>query len=208
MNKKILIADEQYVVRIGTSKVLEKKFANIGIDYAESFDEAKKKLQIEKFDLIILEIKMPKKIFTLVIKELKAIQKDVMIMIFSTCKENIAIQYVQEGANGYLNKSSNEETLTKAVQLIFEEGYYYPISLLNKLSEGKSNNNPKIILSKREFQVFELLAKGTENSKIAIILGIHIATVTTYKNRIYTKLGIHNMVDLIKVYNKKYLNMN
>lgn len=180
---------------------MKKKFTEIIIDYAENYEEAKRKLHVEKFDLIILEIKMPKKIFKFVIKELKAIQKDIKIMIFSTYKEYIAIQYIQEGADGYLNKSSNEETLANAVQLIFEEGHYYPLSLLNKLSNQKSKTNPQIILSKREFQVFELLSKGTENLKIANLLNIHTATVATYKRRICTKLNINTLVDLIKAYN-------
>lgn len=206
MNKKILIADEHYVVRIGTAKVLEKKFTKIVVDHADSYEEIKRKLQINKFDLIIMDVKMTRSIFKLVFKELKAIQKDIKIMVFSTYEENIAIEYIRKGAKGYLNKSSDEETLINAIQSIFEDGYYYPSSIIKMLSDRQHENNTEIILSKREFQVFELLVKGKVNSEIASILDIRSTTASTYRRRIYAKFDVYSLIDLIKIYNRKYLN--
>ncbi|WP_449397791.1 response regulator [Chryseobacterium wanjuense] len=205
MNKKILIADDHYVVRLGTALILESQFAKISIDYAESYDEVKSKLNSEKFDLIILDIEMPGSTFKKMIKELKIIQEDLMIMIFSSYKESVAIEYIQEGAEGYLNKLSSEKTLIKAVQSIFEDGYYYPFKLVKQLSARPQKEEVESVLSEREFQVFKLLVEGNGNLEIANILQIQMTTASTYKRRIYAKLGVNNIIDLLKIYNSQKL---
>ncbi len=202
MNKRILIADDHYVVRLGTKMALESKFSNIYIDFAENYYEAKEKLVTERFDLIMLDIEMEGSIFKNMIKELKMIQDDIKIMIFSSSKENIAVEYIQEGAQGYLNKLSNDETIIKAIQSIFEEGYYYPFQVVKLLSDKPQKEDIKGVLSEREFQIFNLLGEGNGNLEIANILDIQIGTVGTYKKRIYTKLGIKNLIDLFKIYTK------
>lgn len=201
MNKKILIADDHYVVRLGTSISLENNFTRLSINYAESYSEVKEQLIASRFDLIILDINMPGSIHKNMIKDLKAIQKDVLIMIFSSYDENVAVEYIQEGAEGYLNKLSNEKTLIKAITSIFEEGYYYPLNLIRLLSDPPQKKDLEKLLSEREFEVFKLLAEGNGNIEIANILHIQMTTVSTYKSRIYAKLGISNLIDLLKLYN-------
>jgi len=205
MNKKILIADDHYVVRLGTSMLLENNFTRLFIGYAESYREVKEQLSASRFDLIILDINMPGSTYKNMIKELKDIQEDVLIMIFSSFEEHVAIDYINEGADGYLNKLSSEKTLIKAIQSIFEEGYYYPLNLVKLLTNPTKKTTIKSILSEREIQVFKLLAEGNGNIEIANILHIQVTTVSTYKRRIYAKLGINNLVDLLKIYGSQNL---
>lgn len=201
MNKKILIADDHYVVRLGTSMALENNFTNLFIDYAENYSEVLAKLNASKFDLLILDINMPGSIYKNMIKDLKNIQEDLLIMIFSSFEETVALEYIQEGADGYLNKLCNERILIKAVKAIFEEGYYYPLNLVKLLTDPPQKIDIQKLLSEREVQVFTLLAEGNGNIEIANILDIQVTTVSTYKRRIYAKLGISNLVDLLKIYN-------
>lgn len=201
MNKKILIADDHSVVRLGTALVLENQFSNIFCDYAENYGEVKKKLHEERFDLLILDIDMEGSTFKLMIKELKMIQEDLPILIFSSYKENIAVEYIQEGAEGFLNKLSNEQTLIKAVQTIFEDGFYYTPQLIEQLSAHRQKKDIIETLSERELQVFRLLAEGNGNLEIANTLNIQMTTASTYKRRIYAKLGVDNVIDILKIYN-------
>lgn len=202
MNKKILIADDHHVVRVGTSMILKSKINDISIDFAENYTEVKQKLASQKFDLVILDIDMPESTFKLMIKELKTIQEDLLIMIFSMYKDNVAMQYIREGAEGFLNKLSDEKTIVKAVNSIFEDGFYYPPQIISQIAKGKIGINVAEILSKREFQVFELLAIGNGNLEIANILDIKIPTVGTYKRRINEKLKINNIIELLNIYNE------
>lgn len=201
MDKKILIADDHYVVRLGTSMLLENNFTRLSIDYAENYAEVKEKLYDSKYDLIILDINMPGSIYKDMIKDLKNIQEDILIMIFSAFEESVVLEYIQEGAEGYVNKLSTEKTLVNAIKGIFEEGYYYPLNLVRLLSDPPQKKDVKKLLSEREFEVFKLLAEGNGNLEIANILDIQMTTVSTFKRRIYAKLGINNLIALLKIYN-------
>lgn len=200
MNKKILIADDHYVVVLGTSMLLKQYSSEISIDSAGSYHEVKEKITNERFDLLMLDIEMPGSIFKFMIKELKMIQKDLLIMIFSSYKENVAIEYIHEGAEGFINKLSDEKTLIKAIKSIFEDGYYYPANLM-QYALNPSQRKGTEVLSHRELEVFKLLIQGNGNLEISNILDINISTVSTYKRRIYAKLGVNNPIDLLKIYN-------
>ncbi|WP_228413540.1 response regulator [Chryseobacterium sp. CH21] len=59
MNERILIADDHYVVRAGTSLVLETAYPELKIDFAENYDQVKNKIAFSRYDLLILDIDMP-----------------------------------------------------------------------------------------------------------------------------------------------------
>lgn len=202
MTKKILIADDHHVVRIGTALILEKNFNDVEVDFAETYDEAKQKIESEKFDLLILDIELPGSIFKSMVKEIKSISPETLILIFTSYKENIALQYIEEGANGFLNKQSDPEHFVKAVEAIFKDGYYYTSEMMNEILKGNQKKKAIENLSERELQVFNLLAKGNGNLEIANTLNIEESTVGTYKRRVYQKLKISNLVELLEIYSE------
>lgn len=202
MTKKILIADDHHVVRIGTAMILEKNFNHFEIDFAETYGEAKNKIESEKYDLVILDIELPGSILKSMVKEIKKISEDTLILIFTSYKENIALQYIEEGANGFLNKQSDPDHFVKAIEALFKDGYYYTPEITNELLKGNRKRNAVENLSEREMQIFNLLAKGNGNLEIANALNIEESTVGTYKRRVYQKLKITNLVELLDIYNK------
>lgn len=202
MTKRILIADDHHVVRIGTTLILEKNFERFDIDFAETYDEVREKLRAVKFDLVILDIELPGSTFKSMVKEIKSISEETLVLIFTSYKESIAMQYIQEGANGFLNKLSNPETFVKTIEGIFKDGYYYTPGVLNEMVIQMQKKSPVEILSERELQVFDLLAKGNGNLEIANVLNIEESTVGTYKRRVYQKLKIKNLIELLEIYNE------
>jgi len=202
MTKKILIADDHHVVRIGTAMILEKNFNHFEVDFAETYGEAKNKIESEKYDLVILDIELPGSILKSMVKEIKRISEDTLILIFTSYKENIALQYIEEGANGFLNKQSDPDHFVKAIEALFKDGYYYTPEIMNELLKGNKKRNAVENLSEREMQIFNLLAKGNGNLEIANALNIEESTVGTYKRRVYQKLKITNLVELLDIYNE------
>lgn len=202
MTKKILIADDHHVVRIGTAMILEKNFNHFEVDFAETYGEAKNKIESEKYDLVILDIELPGSILKSMVKEIKSISEDTLILIFTSYKENIALQYIEEGANGFLNKQSDPDHFVKAIEALFKDGYYYTPEITNELLKGNKKRNAVENLSEREMQIFNLLAKGNGNLEIANALNIEESTVGTYKRRVYQKLKITNLVELLDIYNE------
>ncbi|MCT2560376.1 response regulator transcription factor [Chryseobacterium herbae] len=199
MNERILIADDHYVVRAGTALVLESAYPKLKIDFAENYEQVQKHLSDRHYDLLLLDIDMPGTQYKKMISELKSIQESLKILIFSGYDKDVAIQYIREGAEGYLSKQSSEEEIREAVKSVIEKGYYYPGELIGLIIQNKKSN-PAEKLSSREYEIFTLLASGNGNLEIGNKLDIQMSTVSTYKKRIFQKLNISNIAELIKVH--------
>ncbi|THV56439.1 response regulator [Chryseobacterium candidae] len=205
MTRKIIIADDHFVVRLGTTLILESHYKDVTISCAESYTELTEKLCAESFDLLILDINMPESKYLNMIDEIKIIQPNLKILVFSVYDDDIAVQYIIEGADGYINKLSDENNILEAVQQIFETGTYYSQDIVKKLVLSAKKDtpiNPLETLSEREKEIFDLLAKGYGNIEISNELNLHLSTVSTYKSRIYKKLNIKNTVDLVRLGDK------
>lgn len=198
MEKKILITDDHYIIRAGTAFLLESKLTiPCTVDFADSFRETKDKIRNEQYDLLILDIDMPDSIFKAMIKEIKSIQENIKILIFSMYEEDVAMQYIYEGADGYLNKNSLEAEIVNAVQTILENGNFYTPKIMSMiLSHSK---NPVEKLSEREFEVFKLLVQGNGNIEISKILNLQMSTVSTYKRKVLEKLNVKTVVELVRI---------
>ena len=206
MHNEILIVDDHLVVRTGVSIILEEKIKNISISTTENYNETLSILKQKPFDLIILDINIPGGRNTTMIEEIKDIQPETKVLIFSVYEEEThACPYIIAGANGYLNKLSDKKKLTDAIDTILKTGNYLTPSIVNELvkaSTNKASMNPLDKLSKREREISELLVKGDGNIEIANKLSIQLTTVSTHKNKIFNKLNIKNIVQLISLFNK------
>lgn len=200
---KILLVDDHLVVRIGVGIVLKNQIEDVTISHAENFLETITILKQESFDLIILEINIPGGKSSEILAEIKEIQPTVKILIFSIYDQRSAYKYIILGAHGYLSKLSCEKKIVIAVRTILEGGSYISAEVIEKIIEAalhKIEINPLAVLSKRELEIAELLVIGNGNLEIANKLNIQMSTVSTYKNRMYEKLKIHTLVELINIF--------
>ncbi|MCG9794059.1 response regulator [Flavobacterium algicola] len=206
MQKEILIVDDHVVVSSGVSIILGQKFKGFNIYTTENYNQTLKTLKSKKIDLIILDINIPGGKNTDMIHELKSIQPDIKILIFSVYNEEThACPYIVAGANGYLNKLSTKKEITKAVDTILKTGSYLTPTILQSLIDNSTNKesaNPLDKLSMRQKEITELLIQGDGNIEIANKLSIQLTTVSTHKNKIFNKLKIKNIVELISLLNK------
>lgn len=208
--KNIIIADDHYVVRVGTSIIIESEFNEVKIFYAEKYTQVLDLLRTTKIDLIILDINMPESKYIEMISEIKSINAQVKILVFSVYEENIAIQYIMSGADGYLNKLSDESEIINAIKNIFEIGNYFPNKILDKIikyARNEISTNPFENLTQKEFKIFELLMNGNGNLEISNILDLKKSTISTHKKRIFEKLNVKSIPEMINLYNEiKYKN--
>ncbi|BFO67481.1 UvrY/SirA/GacA family response regulator transcription factor [Chryseobacterium sp. KCF3-3] len=214
MNKKIIIADNHFVVRIGATLILKSYYKKMHQDHiicnTPSYSELTNRLLKEKFDLLILDMNMPGSPSLKMIKELKEIQPELKILIFSIYGNDIGLQYIIEGAEGYLNKSSEEDKIIEAVESIFEVGKYYSIDIVDLLVASMQKktvlSSPIDVLSEREKEIFDLFLEGYGNLEVSNILNLHKSTINTYKIRIFKKLNIKTIADLIRIGDKNKKN--
>ncbi|MCU4189429.1 response regulator transcription factor [Flavobacterium sp. HXWNR29] len=209
MSYKILIVDDHMVVKTGVSIILNSEINDLDIQFASTFSETLDKVKQFSYDLIILDINIPGGKNIEMIPEIRAIVPEVKILMFSAHEEEFyALRYVSAGADGFLNKLSSEEKLIDAVRSIREFGKYLTENLIDQLNNNLLNDeplNPFDKLSKREIEIANLLVRGDGNLEISNNLGIQMSTVSTYKNRIFEKLKINNLVELIE---KHHLHCN
>ena len=206
MANRILIVDDHLVVTTGVSLILEGNFNDLTIFTAKNFPETISFVKENKVDLIILDINIPGGRNREMIQDIRAFLPDVKILIFSAYSDDdYACQYIIAGANGYLNKLSSEETIVLAIDSILKKGSYFTPDIINKIVSANINKtaiNPLDNLSKRELEISELLLSGDGNIEIANKLNIQMSTVSTYKSRIFEKLNVRNLVELITIFKK------
>lgn len=206
--KKILIADDHSIVRLGASVIINEKFKNIEIVTATTIKEVYDQLNSSEFDLLLLDINMPGGNNIKVIKETLDIQNDLKILVFSSYDENIyALRYIEAGAAGYLNKNTAMEELANAIQSIQDRGRYMSDAIkdlyVQKLTTTKSSldkANPLFKLSNREMDVAKHLIEGHGILEVSNLLKLSSSTVSTYKSRIFEKLVVNNIPELIELF--------
>lgn len=161
-------------------------------------------LKDTKIDLLVLDINFPDGNSLNILSETKTLQPELKILIFSAYEEDLyALRYLNAGASGYLNKGSNEDEIKQALQSMMVSGKYITQNIKDRILESyisKKPLNPLEQLSNREVEVARLLIKGFGNMEIAELLQIKKSTVSTFKNRIFEKLEIVNLAELIDLF--------
>lgn len=167
-----------------------------------SFNETVEFIKTNKIDLVILDINLPGGNNIQMLDSLNEIQKNIRVLMFSAYEENLyATRYLQAGAKGYLHKQNSNAEIKKAIQTVCSGGVYMSDDvkniMLNKMLNHDENQNPLDLLSNREFEVAQMLIYGHGITDISSLLNLQMSTVSTYKNRIFEKLNVTNIVQLI-----------
>lgn len=205
-NTKIsfLVADDHTVVRQGLSMIIKELYTHATVFQVENFVSILEVLKQNPIDVLILDINFPDGNSITLIPEVKKIRPELKIMIFSAFDETVhALRFFNAGANGYLNKLSEEDEIKFAISTLVAEGKYISDvtkeKILNSYLLGKKIN-PIEHLSGREIEIARLLVKGYGNLEISNALDIQKTTVSTYKKRIFEKLQIDNLAELIELF--------
>src|SRR5690606_32174952 len=108
-NKKIsfLVADDHTVVRQGLSMIIKELYENATVFQVENFVSILEVLKKQSIDVLILDINFPDGNSITIIPEVKKVNPELKIMIFSAFDETVhGLRFFNAGANGYLNKLS------------------------------------------------------------------------------------------------------
>lgn len=206
--KKILIADDHSIVRFGVAMTISKLYEGVEITQAETYDQVFEHLKVDNYDMLLLDINMPGGNNIRVISDVLNLNPDIKILVFSSYDEGIyALRYIEAGAAGYLNKSTAMDELAQAIQTIEQRGKYMSDAVkdlyVQKLTTTKSEMqtiNPLHSLSNREMDVAKHLINGLGVLEVSSLLNLSPSTVSTYKSRIFDKLQVDNLPDLIELF--------
>lgn len=199
----IVLCDDHKIVREGLSKIIA-SFPDIKIlaDDIASGEELMQRLRKVEPDLIILDVSLPGRSGLEVLKQIKIMYPDVMVLVLSMYPEDqFAIRMLKAGASGYLHKDSAPEVLIDAIRTIYNGGEYLSPAITKLLYREMSSKNqdlPHRSLSDREYEVFLAIGAGKANNVIASQLSLSAKTISTYRSRILTKMTMENNSDIIK----------
>lgn len=152
-------------------------------------------------DIVLLDIQMPIMNGIQALEILKQRFPDLGVIIVSMeFNPNMAEEYFERGAHGFIPKGCDVEVLVNAIYQVKEKGNCYELSFelassLNKNSIKSFKNS--YVLSLREIEVLRLTCKGNSNKEIAQVLRIAERTVEFHKTNIYMKTGLKSLSDLI-----------
>jgi two-component system, NarL family, invasion response regulator UvrY len=199
---RILLCDDHPILREGLKNILLKEPDVRVVEEAGSAAEMFKKLRGSRFDAIILDISLPDANGLDVLKNLQAQGNRSCVLVLSMHpEEQYAMRALKAGAAGYLQKESAPSELVQAVRKIARGGKYVSAFLAEKLAfdmQGASEKQPHELLSDREYQVLCLLSSGKGIKEVAQELGLSAPTISTYRARVMTKLGLSSTVDLVR----------
>lgn len=200
---KILLADDHSMIRQGLSFLLEELEPDFEIFNASNLQEILEAVHSQPLDMIIIDAHFPDGNSLHIIPDIKKDYPDLKILVFTGIDEKSnVLKFLNAGANGFVSKMSEEEEISKAIAQVFETGRYLSPEMQFMLVDSLQNPsliNPLKKLTERELQIAQMYGKGMGNLEIANILDIKQNTVSTLKKRIFEKLGIDNLVELIEI---------
>lgn len=197
--KKILLADDHSIIRLGLIQILKDEYPSVEIVEVSDGAELVKMVVQQNWDLVISDLDMPGRSGLEALEQIKAIRPTLPVLILSIYPENLyAIRALKAGASGYMNKNSVPEDLIAAIKRISMGRKFISPEIAEQLLQTKNEKPPHELLSNREFEIFKLLAMGKSLSDIAEMLSLASTTVSTHRSRIMEKLHFKTNAELTR----------
>jgi NarL family two-component system response regulator LiaR len=192
---KILVVDDQIIVRKGIRALLATESQLQVIGEAEDGEEAIEKYETMKPDVIVMDLVMPNIDGIEAIRRITAKNPKARILVLTSfATDEKVFPAIKAGALGYLLKDSSPDELVQAIRQVHRgESSLHPTiarKLLQELSRPSQQPPTSEPLTEREVGVLRLIARGLSNQDIAGELIISEATVRTHVSNILSKLHL------------------
>jgi DNA-binding NarL/FixJ family response regulator len=206
MKKKIHIGivDDHLVLRQGM-KMLLKEYAHLNVIVdAGNGKELLDALRTSMPDVILLDIEMPvmngKEALDKVLEKYPKLKVIIMSTHFN---DGYIIEFIKNGACGFISKSSDIEKIVDAIQSVHELGYYYDhkVSAVMARMIKRIPSVPKLVpdteFTRREVEIIKLVCNKKTNNDIARQLNLSVRTIEGHRYNISKKTNTSNTLDLI-----------
>lgn len=219
---KILIIDDHSALRESLAESLKAKCGEFFFLHAQNGSEAKDVLsKNDDCITVLLDIKLGGENGLLLLPELRKIRPSLRVLVYSAFAEMVQIEAaIKANVQGFVPKTADISEIVDALkavssgnQAFSREAQNVMQMLLSGSSGGKENlenEEQKTFelfrryktLTKKEQEIFLLIAKRLETSEIATRLKKSVKTVENQRTSIYTKLGIHDRLGCVEAANR------
>ncbi len=212
MGIRVLVVEDQPKILKAQIKLLE-TFDDLEIvGEALSGESALEKVEEVKPEVLLLDLGLPQMSGIDVTRKIKATHPEIEILIFTIFdEEEKVIEAIMAGAAGYLLKGTPVEKIVEAIKDVKAGGAVIQPNLARALlraigtrpagdekpSREGMDGGPASVLTDRELEILQIIAKGLSNNEAAKVLGLSKATIRTHLEHIYEKLDVTNRVEAV-----------
>ena len=199
---RLVIAEDHAIVRSGLKQIFalvpDLKVVGEAVNGSQVLDL----LQLEPFDLLLLDLNMPGISGAELIGRIKVQRADLPILVLSMHNEpQMASRMLKAGASGYITKDCEPDLLLVAIRKVAAHGKFITSELAEQMvfdASSLAQQPLHSLLSNRERDVLRLLTTGKSVAEIGAQLSISGKTISTHKARMMDKLLVSNMADLMR----------
>jgi len=202
---RVLLADDQALVRSGFRMILEARDDIDVVGEAENGREAIERAAVTSPDVILMDIRMPELDGVEATRRILAAGSSARILILTTFDlDEYAVQAIRAGASGFLLKDVRPAELVEAIRVVAGgEALLAPTvtrRLLDRFARMVPDDRtpPELDgLTERELEILRLVAQGLSNAEIAERLVVGETTVKTHVSAVLRKLGLRDRVQAV-----------
>ncbi|HSR46342.1 MAG TPA: response regulator transcription factor [Acidimicrobiia bacterium] len=202
---RILIADDQAMVRSGLRMILESEIDLQVVDEAENGVQAVRLVKRERPDVVLMDVRMPEMDGLEATRQIAAEAPDSRVIVLTTFDiDEYVYGALRAGASGFLLKDAPADDLIAAIRVVAGGDALLAPSVTKRIIEkfAAGPDPDRAVqglddLTEREVEVLRLVARGLSNAEIAAELFVSEATVKTHVSHILTKLGLRDRVQAV-----------
>ncbi|HEV7569932.1 MAG TPA: response regulator transcription factor [Thermoanaerobaculia bacterium] len=194
---RVFIADDQLLIRQGIRTLLEMDAEIVIAGEAEDGVEAIERVPGADVDVLLLDVRMPKKSGVDVLRELSAIDALPPTLVLTTFDDTaVVLDAIRSGARGFLLKDISYQQLMNAIRAIAAGGTVFQPAITQRLLRATvpagDDAMPIEQLTVRECEVVRLMSGGYSNKEIAHALGTAEGTIKNQVSSILAKFGVRD----------------
>ena len=195
---RVFIADDQLLVRQGIRTLLELDPSIEIIGEAGDGDETMERVPQCRPDVLLLDIRMPKRSGIDVLRDLAAINTLPPTLILTTFDDSaVVLDGIRSGARGFLLKDVSYDQLISAIRAIAAGQTVFQPAVTERLLRAATrvqveSISPSERLTDRELEVVRLMSGGYSNKEIAHALGTAEGTIKNHVSSILAKFGVRD----------------
>lgn len=212
--KRILVVEDHPIMSAGTCQMVRNYLTDAVFTEVDTFWKALQAANTEEYDLVIMDVGIPGGNSVQMVEKFRTMHPHLRLLMFSGYDESIyALPYVKAGANGFISKKASESEFRLALEtVLFRDRIYLSDDIrdltLNTYIRPQASqsltSNALDQLSIREKEVLQLFYARKGVTEIAAQLNLSTSTVNTHRVRIFKKMGVDNIFDLIQKYEQLY----